>query len=279
MRSTSISRAGVSDVVLDFDWGTSMTFAVQDVRESLDGVFLPDGAERPLILRYDPNLDPILRIGIRSPERLRGLDSAQDREAELIRLRWIAENRIKRELESIEGVAAVQVRGGLEEEIKRPHRPVQAGRAEDRSDGPLAAARAGEHQRLGRLAARGLDRVPRPHAERVRVGGGDRRAPRGDARAEAVMRVKDVADVERTYAKREVVSRISGARGGRDRDLPRGGRQHRRPGRPREGGDLRHRVAATEHTAGMVEREARTAARSTFADLEKTDYLEWRLRR
>jgi HAE1 family hydrophobic/amphiphilic exporter-1 len=33
-------------------------------------------------------------------------------------LRWLAEKRIKRELESIPGVAAVQVRGGLEEEIR-----------------------------------------------------------------------------------------------------------------------------------------------------------------
>ena len=44
-----------------------MTFAVQDVRDKLDGVFLPEGAERPLILRYDPNLDPILRIGMSTP--------------------------------------------------------------------------------------------------------------------------------------------------------------------------------------------------------------------
>ncbi|HUR27046.1 MAG TPA: efflux RND transporter permease subunit, partial [Planctomycetota bacterium] len=58
VRSTSISRAETSDIVLDFDWGTAMTFAVQDIRDKLDGVFLPDGAERPLILRYDPNLDP-----------------------------------------------------------------------------------------------------------------------------------------------------------------------------------------------------------------------------
>jgi HAE1 family hydrophobic/amphiphilic exporter-1 len=71
VRSTSISRAGVSDVVLDFDWGTEMSFAVQDVREKLDSVFLPDGAERPLILRYDPNLDPILRIGVRAPRGAR----------------------------------------------------------------------------------------------------------------------------------------------------------------------------------------------------------------
>jgi HAE1 family hydrophobic/amphiphilic exporter-1 len=115
VRSTSISRAGTSDVVLEFDWGTHMTFAVEDVRERLGGVFLPEGSERPLILRYDPNLDPILRIGLRVPEG-REASGEKERVEELIHLRWIAENRIKRELESLEGVAVAQVRGGLEEE-------------------------------------------------------------------------------------------------------------------------------------------------------------------
>src|SRR5262245_42773071 len=58
VKSMSVSRAETSDVVLDFEWGTPMTFAVQDVRDKLDGVFLPNGAERPLILRFDPSSDP-----------------------------------------------------------------------------------------------------------------------------------------------------------------------------------------------------------------------------
>ncbi len=66
--STSISRAGTSDVVLDFDWGTAMSLAVQDVREKLDGVFLPQDTERPLILRYDPNLDPVSYTNHRAHE-------------------------------------------------------------------------------------------------------------------------------------------------------------------------------------------------------------------
>ena len=72
VRTSSTSRAGASDVLLEFDWGTPMTFAVQDVREKLDSVFLPDGVERPLILRYDPNLDPILRVGVTSTRPLGG---------------------------------------------------------------------------------------------------------------------------------------------------------------------------------------------------------------
>src|SRR5262245_3579542 len=99
VRSTSISRAGTSDVVLEFDWGTRMTFAVEDVRERLGGASLPADAERPLILRYDPNLDPILRIGIRAPSG-KAAESEAERVEELIHLRWLAENRIKRDLEA-----------------------------------------------------------------------------------------------------------------------------------------------------------------------------------
>ena len=92
VRSTSTSRAGISDVVLDFDWGTSMTFAVQDVRERLDGVVLPRGVERPLILRYDPNLDPILRIGVTTAaDKVCGAPVTTRSIAELIQLRWLAE--------------------------------------------------------------------------------------------------------------------------------------------------------------------------------------------
>jgi len=117
VRSSSISRAETSDVLLEFTWGTNMTFAVQEVRDRLDSVFLPKNAERPLILRYDPNLDPILRIGVRAPLVDGDADISEDDPEELIRLRWLAEQRIKRQLESIKGLAAVQVHGSLEEEI------------------------------------------------------------------------------------------------------------------------------------------------------------------
>jgi HAE1 family hydrophobic/amphiphilic exporter-1 len=110
-RISSISRAGVSDVVLEFQWDTPVADAVQDTLERLDQVFLPEEAERPLVLRFDPSLDPVLELSLSGEgERFAG-------EEGLRRLRRIAERQVKRELEPIKGVAAVQVRGGLEEEI------------------------------------------------------------------------------------------------------------------------------------------------------------------
>jgi HAE1 family hydrophobic/amphiphilic exporter-1 len=108
---SSINRAGVSDVILEFSWGTDMSEAIQDTLEKLDLVFLPDEAERPLILRFDPSLDPVLELSLASGE------SGSGDEAELRRLRRLADLQVKRALEPIKGVAAVRVRGGLEEEI------------------------------------------------------------------------------------------------------------------------------------------------------------------
>ena len=110
-RVSSISRAGVSDVVLEFSWDTPMSQAIQDSLEKLDLILLPEQAERPLILRFDPSLDPVMELSLSGAgERFSGAEG-------LRRLRRIADLQIKRALEPIKGVAAVRVRGGLEEEI------------------------------------------------------------------------------------------------------------------------------------------------------------------
>jgi HAE1 family hydrophobic/amphiphilic exporter-1 len=101
----SISKAGQSDVILEFTWDTDMNEATADVREKLDQVYLPEEVKRPLILRYDPSLDPIMRLGLFGNRSL-------------FYLRYLAEEDIKRKLETIDGVAAVKVKGGLEEEIR-----------------------------------------------------------------------------------------------------------------------------------------------------------------
>jgi HAE1 family hydrophobic/amphiphilic exporter-1 len=104
-RVVAISRAEVSDIVLDFDWGTSMTDAVPDVNERIQRVRLPAEAERPLVLRYDPSLAPAMTFGLVG-------------DLPLAELRRIAEDEIERELAKLDGVAAVKVRGGIEEEIR-----------------------------------------------------------------------------------------------------------------------------------------------------------------
>jgi len=104
-RIQSVSKTDASDILLEFDWNTDMNLATQEVSEKLERVFLPDEAEKPLILRYDPTQDPVMRISLYGP-------------VNLMDLRTYADQDFKRELEKTPGVAAVKVRGGLEEEVR-----------------------------------------------------------------------------------------------------------------------------------------------------------------
>ena len=113
---SSISKAGQSDVILEFSWNTDMNQALMDVREQLDRFFFQD-AEKPLILRYDPTLDPILRLAVyrtdndSNPKFTSNVDF-------LKRTRRYSDEQLKRKIEILSGVAAVRVKGGLEEEIR-----------------------------------------------------------------------------------------------------------------------------------------------------------------
>ncbi|MDE0103941.1 MAG: efflux RND transporter permease subunit [Bryobacterales bacterium] len=104
-RITSVSRPGQSEVVLEFNWNTNMDQAGVEVREKLDLIEFPEDAERPVILRFDPSNDPILRIQVHG-------------ELSMARLRDIAERDLSKRVESVDGVAAVKVAGGREEQIR-----------------------------------------------------------------------------------------------------------------------------------------------------------------
>lgn len=101
----SVSKPGMSEITLEFTWKTPMDYAALDVRDKVDLIELPRECNQPIILRYDPSLDPIMRVGIYGTDNL-------------IKLRYIADRTMKRELESLEGVASAKVLGGLEEEIQ-----------------------------------------------------------------------------------------------------------------------------------------------------------------
>jgi len=104
VRVSSVSKPEVSDVILEFSWRTNMDFAALDVREKLDVLQLPLDAGKPILLRYDPSTDPIMRVSVSGS-------------ADLSLIRYLCEEFVKSDLESIDGVAAIRVSGGFEEEI------------------------------------------------------------------------------------------------------------------------------------------------------------------
>jgi HAE1 family hydrophobic/amphiphilic exporter-1 len=107
----------VSEIVLEFAWDTDMTVAQQDVRDRLD-LFEPplEVTEKPVILRYDPTLDPVLRAAI-TPSEAAAEDPARAYR-ELTTIREAAERYIKSDLEAEAGIAQVAVKGGQELEIQ-----------------------------------------------------------------------------------------------------------------------------------------------------------------
>ena len=203
----SVSRSGQSDVTVEFLWGTDMDIAGVDVREKIDVLSLPLEAERPLLLRFDPSSEPIMRLGLLfKDDSNAGGDSP---EARLKSLRRLAEDRIKTELEAQQGTAAVKVSGGLEDEIQ-----IRV-----------------DQQKLSQLGI-SIDRIAaRIRAENVNLSGG--RLEEGDQRflvrtlnefqsieefrgaivanvANRPVYLRDVATVERGYKEREAITRVKG---------------------------------------------------------------------
>ena len=115
----SVSRAGQADVILEFAWGTDMDLAGIDVREKIDLLQLPLEASRPILLRFDPSTEPVMRYAFVDTDEF-AKDSPRETGGveRLKRLRRFADDRLKPDLESVDGSAAVKVSGGYEDEIQ-----------------------------------------------------------------------------------------------------------------------------------------------------------------
>ncbi|MDR2071546.1 MAG: efflux RND transporter permease subunit, partial [Treponema sp.] len=104
---TSTSSEGSSMIMLEFDYGANLDAKTNDIRDRIDRVKrqLPDEADTPSIMQFDPNSMPILRIAVKG-------DRSQNE------LRAIAVNTIQDRLEQIDGVASTSVMGGREQLVR-----------------------------------------------------------------------------------------------------------------------------------------------------------------
>ena len=197
LRSTS--RAGSSEVVLELEWGQEMDFASLDVREKLGLVQLPKEADLPRVLRFDPSLDPILRIAL-SGER--SLDD----------LRQLAERWIKPRFEAVLGVAAAKVSGGLDPEI---HVDVDVGRLAALGLTLDEVATALEAENInrpgGKLSDYGSVYLVRTLNEFESLDQIRRTIVRETP--EGRVRIEDIATVERGHKDRDIITRNMGREG------------------------------------------------------------------
>ncbi|MCI0690685.1 efflux RND transporter permease subunit [candidate division KSB1 bacterium] len=90
-----------------FSWGTDMDFALLDVQKKIANYESDPEVNRVTIARYDPQEEPIMIYALQSGG-----------EHDLDELRRIAENVIKRALERLDGVARVQIYGGIKREVR-----------------------------------------------------------------------------------------------------------------------------------------------------------------
>jgi hydrophobic/amphiphilic exporter-1 (mainly G- bacteria), HAE1 family len=143
----SVSREGLSVIIVEYIWGTNMDIAILALREKLDNVrfVLPKEAGRPTISRIDPTSQPIMTLALtyneksinqndtaRTPaqpqasmplsisnQRLTYIDQSSDSTDinRLINLKEAGRLIFKRRLEQVAGIAQAVLTGGLEREI------------------------------------------------------------------------------------------------------------------------------------------------------------------
>ncbi|QHE53763.1 efflux RND transporter permease subunit [Pontibacillus sp. HMF3514] len=102
----SQSQPGTSMVIMMFNNGVDLDNALLDVREKVDQVkgMLPEGANEPSVLRFDPQQIPVMWLG------LTGKDKAK--------LQTLAEDRLVPYFERQGGVGSVSIEGGQTREVQ-----------------------------------------------------------------------------------------------------------------------------------------------------------------
>jgi HAE1 family hydrophobic/amphiphilic exporter-1 len=102
----SSSSEGNSQVRLNFDWGTDLSEAADEVRTRVDRMRnrLPEDADPPTIFKFDSNTLPVMQLGVEG-------------DYDPVTLRELAQNEISPRFERVDGVAAVNVNGGLRRQI------------------------------------------------------------------------------------------------------------------------------------------------------------------
>lgn len=102
---SSTSQESVSLIIMQFGWGTNMSEARQDVQERLDRLRLPEGVQKPSLIKFDPNALPVMELAAADGDNLAALKARLEAD-------------VQPRLERIDGVAAVYITGAAEPEVQ-----------------------------------------------------------------------------------------------------------------------------------------------------------------
>jgi hydrophobe/amphiphile efflux-1 (HAE1) family protein len=151
LMSTEINEGRVN-MTLDFRYGTNVDFALQDAAKNVERVRarLPVEAEPPVINKSDPSQMQIYQVAFSSNTR------------DLVALRQWIDQRLRPQLLSVDGVASVDISGGLVREIQVEVDPERLRGFGLTVNGLLTALR-NENQNLagGRVSGADLELVSR----------------------------------------------------------------------------------------------------------------------
>ena len=200
-RITSVSLEGVSQVIVEFDLGNDVDVASQDIRAKIEGIRanLPEEMEEPIVQKFDPAAQPILSLALASNTQ------------PIDRLTVLADETIRRRLESARGVGEVRIAGGLEREIRVNLLPtrlqalgvtvpdVMAALSQQNLEVPAGRVESGATEQLVRVTGRITD--PAQFAEVIVA-----------TRGGQPVRLRDVARVETGTEEERSVALVDGRR-------------------------------------------------------------------
>ncbi len=104
---TSKSKENLSIVTLEFEYGTDIDVATNDVRDKIDMIrsVLPDNSDTPVLFKFGTDDIPILILSVTAEESMPGLYK-------------ILDDKVANPLKRISGVGAVSISGAPEREIQ-----------------------------------------------------------------------------------------------------------------------------------------------------------------
>ena len=99
---SSTSQEGANFILLQFDWSTNIEDVQLDILQRIDLIPLPEGAQQPRFLKFDPSQFPVIQLAINSEGQENIVDLADEIEQRLLRT---------------EGVASVSISGTMTEDM------------------------------------------------------------------------------------------------------------------------------------------------------------------
>jgi hydrophobe/amphiphile efflux-1 (HAE1) family protein len=196
--NTSVNEGSVS-ITLDFAYGTNVDFALQNAATNVERVRsrLPVEASPPVLSKSDPSQIQIYQIAFSSETR------------DLVSLRQWLDQRLRPQLLSVQGVASVDISGGLVREIQVELDPERL-RGFGLSVQDVLGGLAGENQNIagGRVIAPDRELVSRTSGRFTRVD--DIRGVLMTGSTGARVPLRDVATVRDTAQDQRFWARLNG---------------------------------------------------------------------